>query len=208
MEFGDAVSGRRMTRSFLTREVDPDVIEKIVDLAARAPSAGKTQGWHLLVLQGEQVAKFWNQTFDAQHRESFRWPQLFSAPVIAVAFADPEAYVARYSEADKAATGLGAGTDAWPTPYWTVDAAFSVMTMLLAIEDAGLGALFFAVFNGADQLRREFKVPDNLQLIGAIALGWASRESAGDVPGGDSRSGASASRDRRHAREIIHYQMW
>ena len=197
-----------MTRSFLTREVEPDVIEKIVDLAARAPSAGKTQGWHLLVLQGEQVAKFWNQTFDAQHQESFRWPQLFSAPVIAVAFADPEAYVARYSEADKAATGLGAGTDAWPTPYWTVDAAFSVMTMLLAIEDACLGALFFAVFNGADQLRREFGVPDNLQLIGAIALGWASSESVDDGPGVNTGLGVSASRRRRPAKKIIHYEKW
>jgi len=189
-----------MTRSFSTRAVEPDVIEKIVDLAARAPSAGKTQGWHLLVLQGEQVAKFWHITFDAQRRESFRWPQLFSAPVIAVAFADPDAYVARYSQTDKQATGLGAGIDAWPVPYWTVDAAFSVMTMLLAIEDAGLGALFFAVFNGADQLKREFGVPDNLQLMGAIALGWASDEV-------DS-SGVSASRRRRTAEQIIHYQKW
>ncbi len=189
-----------MTRSFLAREVEPDVIEKIVDFAARAPSAGKTQGWHLLVLQGEQVAKFWHITFDAQRRKSFRWPQLFSAPVIAVAFADPDAYVARYSQTDKQATGLGAGTDAWPAPYWTVDAAFSVMTMLLAIEDAGLGALFFAVFSGADQLKREFGVPDNLQLIGAIALGWAS----GEVDSG----GVSASRRRRTADQIIHYQKW
>jgi len=197
-----------MTRSFLERAVESDVIEKIVNLAARAPSAGKTQGWHLLVLQGEQVAKFWHITFDAQRRENFRWPQLFSAPVIAVAFADPDAYVARYSQTDKAATGLGVGTDAWPTPYWTVDAAFSVMTMLLAIEDAGLGALFFAVFNGADQLRREFEVPDNLQLIGAIALGWASGDSVDDGPGVDSSLGVSASRARRPAKEIIHYQTW
>lgn len=197
-----------MTRSFLTRAIEPEVIEKIVDLAARAPSAGKTQGWHLLILQGEHVAKFWSATFDTSRRESFRWPQLFSAPVIAVAFADPDAYVARYSESDKAATGLGAGTDAWPTPYWTVDAAFSVMTMLLAIEDAGLGALFFAVFNGADQMRSEFAVPDNLQLIGAIALGWASSAENDDVSGADSSLGTSASRERRTANKIIHYQNW
>ena len=197
-----------MTRSFSTREVDAKLIEKIVDLAARAPSAGKTQGWHLLVLQGEQVAKFWSVTFEPQRRDNFRWPQLFSAPLIAVAFADPDAYVERYSQADKASTGLGAGTDAWPTPYWTIDAAFSVMTMLLAIEDAGLGALFFAVFNGADELKREFGVPENLQLIGAIALGWASSESVDGASDLGSIKGASASRSRRTASQIIHHQKW
>ena len=79
---------------------------------------------------------------------SFRWQGLLDAPVILLPFADPKAYVDRYAEPDKAATGLGAGTDAWPAPYWTVDASMAVMTLLLAAEDAGLGALFFGVFNG------------------------------------------------------------
>ena len=91
--------------------------------------------------------------------------------MIALPFADPEAYAARYAEPDKARTGLGAGPDAWPTPYWTIDASMAVMTLLHAAEAQGLGALFFAVFNGADAVRAELCVPDRLQLLGAIALG-------------------------------------
>ena len=34
-----------MTRAFSTESVDPAVVDSLVDLASRAPSAGKTQGW-------------------------------------------------------------------------------------------------------------------------------------------------------------------
>ena len=205
MDFTGVVHGRRMTRAFSARSVEPQLLNRLVDLASRAPSAGKTQGWHLLIIEGEQVAEFWNATFPLESRSEFKWQQLFDAPVIAIAFADPDAYVRRYGETDKTSTGLGTGVSAWPTPYWTVDASFAVMTLLLAAQDVGLGALFFAVFNGADEVRRIFGVPEQLQLIGAIALGWPldqSTESA--VP----ELGVSASRQRRSSSEIIHRQRW
>ena len=105
-------------------------------------------------------------------RGAFRWKRLLDAPVIALPLADPRAYVERYSEADKRASGLGAGTEAWPAPYWTVDTSMSVMTMLLAAEDVGLGALFFGIFRGERELRRTLGIPPVMQLLGAVALGY------------------------------------
>ena len=129
-EFADVVRRRRMTRAFDTRPVAPEVLAELVDLASRAPSAGKTQGWHLVVLEGDETARFWDITLPPMRRGAFRWQRLLDAPVIAIPLADPRAYTERYSEEDKKATGLGAGTDAWPAPYWTIDAAMSVMTRL------------------------------------------------------------------------------
>jgi nitroreductase len=189
-----------MCRSFRPDPVPSALIDQLVDLAARAPSAGKTQGWHLVVLEGERTERFWRHAFPVEQRGDFTWPALFDAPVIALPFADPAAYVTRYSEPDKASTGLGAGADAWPTPYWTVDASMSVMTLLLAAEDAGLGALLFAVFDGAAQVRAELGVPADLQLLGAIALGWPAE--------GDDRSGISATRPRRAPAQIVHRDSW
>ena len=205
MEFADVVRGRRMTRGFSTQPVDPKLISQIVDLASRAPSAGKTQGWHALVITASDTAKFWDDTLAVEKRESFRWKQLLDAPVIALVFADPLAYVERYSEDDKAHTGLGASAEAWPTPYWTVDASFAAMTMLLAAEDAGLGALFFAVFNGEKELRTRLCVPDALQLIGAIAIGWPLES---DELNAKASASASANRTRRSADQIIHLNGW
>lgn len=189
-----------MCRTFRPEPVPSDVLDQIVDLAARSPSAGKTQGWHLVVLEGERTARFWNHAFPADRRAGFQWPGLFQAPVVALPFADPAAYVARYGEPDKAATGLGADADAWPTPYWTVDASMAVMTLLLAAEDVGLGALLFAVFNGESDVRAELGVPAGLQLLGAIALGWPAEA--------DERTGISAGRRRRSPSEIIHRDGW
>ena len=188
-----------MCRSFRPEPVAAELVDRLVDLASRSPSAGKTQGWHLVVLEGEQTDRFWRHAFPAERRAGFTWPGLFGAPVILLPFADPDAYVARYAEPDKARTGLGTGPGAWPTPYWTVDASMSVMTLLLAAEDEGLGALFFAVFNGEREVRAELKVPDGLQLLGAIALGWPAPEPS---------PGVSAARMRRSPNQIIHRNGW
>ena len=96
---------------------------------------------------------------------------MLDAPIIALPLADASAYTARYAEPDKARTGLGAGADAWPVPYWTVDTSMAVMTFLLAAQDAGLGALFFGVFRNEAALRVELGIPADLELLGAIALG-------------------------------------
>ncbi|MET0324672.1 MAG: nitroreductase family protein [Ilumatobacteraceae bacterium] len=214
-EFADVVRRRRMTRAFDGRPVPPELLEDLVDLGSRAPSAGKTQGWHLVVLEGAETARFWDITLPPMRRGTFRWQRLIEAPVIALPLADPRAYTERYSEPDKRATGLGTGTDAWPAPYWTVDASMSVMTMLLAAEAAGLGALFFGVFKGERELRRALGVPAVMQLLGAVALGWpAAPDGSADGPtdatasGGPDGPGRSAGKRRRRPEEIIHRGGW
>lgn len=203
-EFAEVVRSRRMTRAFEDRPIAPELLDELVDLASRAPSAGKTQGWHLIVLEGEQTERFWDATLPVVRRDSFRWQRLLSAPVIALPLADSKAYVDRYAEPDKAQTGLGTGPGAWPVPYWTIDASMSVMTLLLAAQNAGLGALFFGVFRGERELRQTLAIPPWLELLGAIALGYPLQDPSGDIAG----PGASTSRRRRGAAQIIHRGRW
>lgn len=211
-ELSEVVRSRRMTRAFDTRPVPREVLDELVDLGSRAPSAGKTQGWHLIVLEGAETARFWDITLPPMRRGAFRWKRLLDAPVIAIPLADPRAYVARYSEADKRASGLGAGPEAWPAPYWTVDTSMSVMTMLLAAEDAGLGALFFGIFRGERQLRRTLGIPNVMQILGALAIGYAAPADPTPPAGADDTgafgSGRSAPRKRRTPDEIIHRGGW
>jgi nitroreductase len=197
-----------MTRAFRPDPLPDGLLDELVDLAGRAPSAGKAQGWHLVALEGDRTADFWDITLPAERRASFRWRRLLDAPVILLPFADPAAYVDRYSEPDKAHTGLGAGQSAWPAPYWTIDASMAVMTLLLAAEDAGLGALLFGVFNGETRLREKLGVPESLELLGAIALGHpADDDGRGDGRGDDGR-GRSASRPRRTVDQVVHRDRW
>lgn len=188
-----------MIRAFTREAVSSQVVDSLIETALRAPSAGKSQGTHFIVLTGNDVEAFWNDTLPLEKRETFRWKQLLDAPVIVIPCVDPQAYVDRYSEPDKQSTGLGEGIDAWPTPYWTIDGSFAVMTLLLAAHDAGLGALFFAVFNGEQVLRSRLGVPGDVQILGAIALGHAAPIQ--DV-------GRSAQRRRKSAEEVIHRSTW
>jgi nitroreductase len=189
-----------MCRAFLPDPLPAGLLEHIVDLASRAPSAGKAQGWHLVVLEGGDTQRFWDVTLPPDRRATFAWPRLLDAPVIALPLADPQAYLDRYSEPDKSGSGLGDATEAWPAPYWTIDTAMAVMTLLLAAEDAGLGALFFGVFRGEAELRSELGIPDGLELLGAIALGHPHPDVI--------RAGTSASRPRRSPAEIVHRGGW
>jgi nitroreductase len=61
MELRDAIRRRRMVRNFEDRPVPADALDRILDHARRAPSAGHTQGSAFLVLEGpEQTAAFWD----------------------------------------------------------------------------------------------------------------------------------------------------
>lgn len=200
MELSELLRTRRMTRSFTTEPVDPAVVDRVLDLGRRVPSAGNTQGFDFLVLDTpDATARYWDATFPASRREGFRWPSLFEAPVLVVVWADPGAYVRRYAEPDKARTGLGAGADRWATPYWTVDASFAALAVQLAAQDAGLGVLFFGMFDHAEAVADEFGVPADREPIGTIALGW---------PADGGEPGRSQGRSRRSAASLVHRGVW
>jgi nitroreductase len=199
VNFADIVRSRRMSRSFSDQTVDSAVISSCIDLASRAPSAGKSQGWHVLMLENESTHRYWDVALPVERRESFAFPLLLRAPIIILSMCDPTAYLDRYSEPDKKTTGLGEGLNKWPAPYWTIDASFATMTFLLALEDVKLGALFFAHSNEAG-LRKEFNIPDHIEILGAIAIGYEIE--------GQKRQGRSAERIRRSVESIIHQKNW
>ncbi|HVM09545.1 MAG TPA: nitroreductase family protein [Acidimicrobiales bacterium] len=200
MEFQDVVRRRRMVRNFAPRPVPEDVVDRILSNAQRAPSAGFSQGWAFLVLEGrDDTERFWNATFppDETDRTSFRWQGLFDAPLIVVPLSHKQAYIDRYAEADKGWTDRA--DDHWPVPYWDIDTGMASMLMLLTAVDAGLGALFFGIFPARmGRFRKAFDVPDAYTPIGAIAIGYPEP----DEPSPSLRRG------RRPAEEVIHRGRW
>ncbi len=197
MEFQEVVRRRRMVRNFDDRPLDPDVVERILANGTRAPSAGFTQGWAFLVLDGAQeTGRFWAASAPPDGRRvRTRWPGVLRAPLLVVVFSDESEYRRRYAEPDKSASGLADGR--WPVPYWHVDAGFAALLMLLTAVDAGLGALFFGV-SDHDGLRTEFGVPTAWTPLGALAIGH---------PLADEPS-PSLARGRRPLEDVVHRGGW
>jgi nitroreductase len=196
MEFQDVVNRRRMVRNFEAgRPVPADVLDRILTNALHAPSAGFSQGWAFLVLEGaEETERFWSVTWDDdERRRAFRWQGLFDAPVLIVPLSHKQAYLDRYAEPDKGVTDKRESF--WPAPYWDIDTGMASLLMLLTAVDAGLGALFFGIFpEHLDAFRRAFDVPPAYSPIGAIALGYR----APDEPS------PSLKRGRRPLDDVVH----
>src|SRR5919204_4215870 len=100
MDFQDVVRKRRMVRSFGRQPIPPETVQRIVRNAQRAPSAGFSQGWAFLVLQGEaETQQYWD-TVGPADAANFRWQDLYNAPLLIVCFSNKAAYLDRYAEAD------------------------------------------------------------------------------------------------------------
>ncbi len=57
MKVSEAVASRRSVRGFLPDPVDGAVIRRVLERAARAPSGGNLQPWHIDVIAGEPLAE-------------------------------------------------------------------------------------------------------------------------------------------------------
>ncbi|GAA3284528.1 MULTISPECIES: nitroreductase [Dactylosporangium] len=56
MDVYEAVDSRRAVRAFSDRPVPREVLERVLGAAARAPSSGNLQPWHVYVVAGEPLA--------------------------------------------------------------------------------------------------------------------------------------------------------
>src|SRR5438132_5350499 len=198
MEFQDVVRKRRMVRSFERRDLPAEIVERILRNAQRAPSAGFSQGWAFLVLEGQaQTQQYWDSVGPDDH-DAFNWQDLFNAPLLIVCLSNKSAYLARYAEPDKGWTDRSESH--WPAPYWDIDTGMAAMLILLTAVDAGLGALFFGVPpEKIGLLRSAFAIPPELQPIGTVAIGYAKPN---DPPS------PSLKRGHRPTTEIIHRGRW
>ncbi|HUS62616.1 MAG TPA: nitroreductase family protein [Acidimicrobiales bacterium] len=199
MELRDVIAKRRMVRSFADEPLEREVVERILAHGQRAPSAGFSQGWAFLVLDGpDEVAQFWDLTFPADRRDAFAYPGLFRAPLIVVPLSHRQAYLDRYAEPDKGWTDKSEAH--WPVPYWHIDTGMAALLMLLTAVDEGLGALFFGIMpDHLAPFRSAFGVPDEYTPIGAIAIGH---------PDGADAPSPSLRRGKRPAEEVVHRGRW
>lgn len=179
-----------MVRSFAAQPLPAGLVDKLVDLALRAPTAGHTRGTAWVVLEGpNETPRYWLAATDPAWRaRSPRWSGLSRAAAVALCLCSPGAYERRYDESDKRAGDARSAAE-WPVPYWVADAAFGAMTLLLGATAEGIGACFLGNFRNEGAVLAAVGAPPDWRLFGAVALGHpdgADHPSASlDRPGPD-----------------------
>jgi nitroreductase len=180
------------------RPVPPELVERLLAHAIRAPSAGFSQGWGFLVLDDPTDRElFWRVTTPAGTESSPWLDGMHRAPLLIVAHSNRDVYLDRYAEPDKGWTDRDEAR--WPVPYWDIDAGMASLLMLLTAVDAGLGACFFGIPPDCTAGYREaFRVPASFTPVGAVSVGY---------PAPDVKS-PSLRRGRRPAAEVVHRSRW
>ncbi|MEO8285845.1 MAG: nitroreductase family protein [Chloroflexota bacterium] len=196
MEFSEVVRKRRMVRHFTQEPVAPEVLNRILDLAMRAPSAGYTQGQSFVVVTRPdlkaEIARLCGEEF---YVESGWDPWISEAPVLVIPCTSEAAYHRRYQEPDKMEPG---GEEiVWPVPFWFMDIGCAVENLLLAVVDEGLAAGFAGVHDLA-ALRTLLGIPDEVTPVGVIPVGHG----APDMPS------PSLKRGRKPWEDYVHREQW
>ena len=197
-----------MIRRYAEEQVDPAIIDRMLEHAIRAPSAGFSQGWAFLRLDTtESVGRFWASTTPASKGSASstssttaganRWLDgMRTAPVVIVPMTNKQTYIDRYAEPDKAHSD-----QRWPIPYWHIDTGMAALLILQTAVDEGLGACFFGIPGQQhDTFRAEFDVPADYKPIGAITIGHRLPDSGA--------TGSSRRRQRRPVEEVVHRNHW
>ena len=83
MELSEAIKGRRSIRVFKKQNVPEEIVEKLIDAASWAPSAGNIQPWEFIIVRKPAVKK---KLAQAALNEAF----VEEAPVVIVVCADTE----------------------------------------------------------------------------------------------------------------------
>lgn len=197
MELREVIRRRRMVRAYDPgREVPPAMLQRALEHAVRAPSAGFSQGWDFLVLTTpEERGRFWSATSgEVAEEDRDSWLRgMMTAPALVLCLSDKDRYLDRYAEQDK---GWADRSEArWPVPYWDVDTGMAALLMLLTAVDEGLAGLFFGVPPERHEAVREaFGIPLGRGLVGVVSLGYAAAD----------RRSPSLRRGRRPVSEVAH----
>ena len=152
MEFDDVIRHRYSVRSFTSEKVDRSFILEILEAARMAPSAVNYQPWHFIVITDPE------NLIDIQEVYPRNWFR--EAPVCIVVCSDHKQSWKRKSD----------GKD-----FADVDAAIVIDHLVLKATDLGLGTCWVCNFD-TEMTRRKLQLPDHIEPIALIPLGYTSSE--------------------------------
>ena len=179
MDFRDALRGRRIVRNYRADPVPDEVLERVVKVVHRAPSAGFSQGHRLVVVTDPAVRGALAAVAEPWYLAHGFEPWISQAPVQIVLGVREASYHERYTETDKLEDD-GAEIP-WPVPFWWFDSGALFTLLQLAAANEGLASGFYspAPPDELAALAAAAGLPGDVALAGVLTLGYPADDSAG-----------------------------
>ena len=152
MELFEAIKGRRSVRSYKEQDVPEETVDKLVEAASWAPSAGNLQPWVFVVVRNpvnrSALAEAAGQAFVGE------------APAVIVVCANEERSSMGYGFRGKAL-------------FCIQDTAAAIQNVLLSAYSFGLGTCWVGTFN-EDEVRKAIRAPLGMRPVAILPLGYAN----------------------------------
>ena len=151
MNFLDNAKKRYSVRSYKSQKVEQEKLDLILEAARVAPTAANLQPVRLIVVQEKEgLAKIEKAA------------NIYNAPLAVIVCADHSTAWTR--PFDKKQTG-------------DIDASILTDHMMLQASELGLGTVWVCYFK-PDILSQEFNLPENLDPVNILVIGYADEEPA------------------------------
>lgn len=151
-EFWQVLKKRHCVREFNSeREVDDDLIEKLVEAGHRGPSAGNIHPEDFIVIRDQETKE---KLAEAALGQMF----IAEAPVVIVVIADLEKTGARYGERGR-------------NLYAIQDAAAATENIFLAATDLGLSMCWVGAFD-EKQVQKILKLQPEQRPLAILPIGY------------------------------------
>jgi len=158
MNFFNLIKKRTSVRSFTERPVQKDEVEKLLQAANSAPSAGNLQAYEILVIKEDSLQE---SLAEDAHGQKF----IEKSPVIFAFLQDAARSTEKYRERGEL--------------YSIQDGTIAATYLQLAAVELGLGSCWIGAFN-------EEKVKEDLDTnkkpLALIPVGYPAKSSGGDSP--------------------------
>ena len=150
MELNEAIKKRRSIRAYQTKDVPEKVVEKLIEVASYAPSAGNIQPWKFVIIRKANVIM---KLAQAAHQGFIE-----EAPLVIVICANEKRAEVGYGLRGK---GL----------YCIQDTAAATQNILLTAYSLGLGTCWVGAFD-EDQARKAVNAPKEMRPVAIIPVGY------------------------------------
>ncbi len=154
MDFFDVVKSRHSVRAYKDREIEEEKLNKILEAAIRAPSAGNRQAYKIVIIKDEQRKK---RLAEIAADQQF----IAEAAICLVFFADPQHSARKYGK-------RGAEL------YCIQDATIAAAYAQLAAAALGLGAVWVGAFNA--EALKELTNAENIIPVAIMPVGYPNEE--------------------------------
>ena len=151
MDFLEIAKKRYSVRNYSYRKVEAEKLDKILQAAHVAPTAANLQPVHLIAVQEKDGLE-----------KIGKGANIYGAPLAVIVCANHD--------------------KAWVRPFdnkQTTDIDASILTdhMMIEATELGLGSVWVCYFK-PDIIRKEFNLPDNLEPVNILAIGYSNEEAA------------------------------